>query len=288
MENLWEYWYMLPISIVIATIAMSSGVGGAVFFSPIFMILLKLDPTTAVGTALMTEFFGFTSGVIAYGRAKLIDYKLAVQLLIFAIPAAVVGSLVAPYFPAVVLKTVFAVGIIFIGWQLYSSYRKEEKEKADKGQEEEFEQEYESTLTDRNGKVFKYTVCNKPMGRVFATMGGFFLGMISVGLAEIQEYQLIARCRIPSPVAVGTSVFVVVIAVLAASAGHIMGFAAEADAEKLAQVGKLVMFTAPGVIIGGQIGPMLQSKINPDIMKVSVAILFVAIGLFMLSTLAFA
>lgn len=31
MELTFEFWYLLPISIVIATIAMSSGVGGAVF-----------------------------------------------------------------------------------------------------------------------------------------------------------------------------------------------------------------------------------------------------------------
>ena len=55
MELTLEFWYLLPISIVIATIAMSSGVGGAVFFSPLFIIALKLDPKVAIGTALATE-----------------------------------------------------------------------------------------------------------------------------------------------------------------------------------------------------------------------------------------
>ena len=32
MELAFEFWYLLPISILIATIAMSSGIGGAVFF----------------------------------------------------------------------------------------------------------------------------------------------------------------------------------------------------------------------------------------------------------------
>jgi hypothetical protein len=35
-----QYWYMLPIAVLIATTAMASGVGGATFFSPLFIIAL--------------------------------------------------------------------------------------------------------------------------------------------------------------------------------------------------------------------------------------------------------
>ena len=39
-----QYWYMFPIAILIATIAMASGVGGATFFSPLFILALGLPP----------------------------------------------------------------------------------------------------------------------------------------------------------------------------------------------------------------------------------------------------
>ncbi len=55
MELTFHYWFMFPISIAIATIAMSTGIGGAVFFSPIFMLALKIEPSVAIGTALITE-----------------------------------------------------------------------------------------------------------------------------------------------------------------------------------------------------------------------------------------
>ncbi len=51
-----EYWYLFPVSIGVATLAMASGIGGAVFFSPIFLLWLKLEPSVAIGTALITEF----------------------------------------------------------------------------------------------------------------------------------------------------------------------------------------------------------------------------------------
>ena len=85
MELTMEFWYLLPISIVIATIAMSSGIGGAVFFSPLFMIGLGLEPKIAVGTALATELFGFGSGLSAYMKQKLIDYKLGLNILMFSV-----------------------------------------------------------------------------------------------------------------------------------------------------------------------------------------------------------
>ena len=106
MELTFEFWYLLPISMLIASIAMSSGIGGAVFFSPLFILALKLEPNIAIGSALSTELFGFGSGLAAYYKAKLIDFKLAKALLIYSVPAAIVGSYYADIVPAIVLKTI--------------------------------------------------------------------------------------------------------------------------------------------------------------------------------------
>ena len=126
-----EYWFLLPAAIAISTVAMASGIGGAVFFSPLFIIVLKLEPSIAIGTALITELFGFGSGLSAYWRRGLIDFRLGRQLLVFSIPGAIFGSLVSDAFPAAVLNTIFGTGIIFIGVQLYLSLRLEEVEALD-------------------------------------------------------------------------------------------------------------------------------------------------------------
>ena len=280
-----EYWYLFPVSIGVATLAMASGIGGAVFFSPIFILWLKLEPTVAIGIALITELFGFSSGLIAYVRAQLVDYRLGANLLMFSIPGAIVGVLGADLFPAIVLKTIFAVGLMFIGLQLFLSWRQEQKEAMDELIKVEGEQGYRSELTDRAGNTYRYTVCNKALGRTFAAVGGAFLGMISVGLAELQEYHLVARCKVPSPVAVATSIFVVVITVLVASVGHVYGFIEEGGGEALQETVNVAMFTVPGVLIGGQLGPRVQARVNPDKMKVLISWIFMAVGAFMLSTL---
>ncbi|MBW2191882.1 MAG: sulfite exporter TauE/SafE family protein [Deltaproteobacteria bacterium] len=263
-----EYWYLFPVSIGVATLAMASGIGGAVFFSPIFLLWLKLEPTVAIGIALITEFFGFSSGLIAYVRARLVDYRLGANLLMFSVPGAIVGVLSADLFPGVVLKTIFAVGLIFIGLQLFLSWRQDRMKAMDELIEIEAEAGFASELTDRAGNTYRYTVCNTALGRTFAAFGGAFLGMISVGLAELQEYHLVARCKVPSPVAVATSIFVVVI-----------------TGDALDEMVNVAMFTVPGVLIGGQLGPRLQARVNPDKMKVLISWIFMGVGAFMLSTL---
>ena len=285
MELSTELWYLLPLSIVIATIAMSSGIGGAVFFSPIFMLVLKLDPVVAVGAALITELFGFSSGLWAYVKAKLIDYKLGLNLLLFSIPFAILGTIFGSEIPPEILKTIFAVGLVFIGTQLYTSWRKEDREKNEILREEEVRVHYEKLLIDRKGKEYEYTVCHKDMGRFFAGFGGAFFGMISVGLAELQEYHLVAKCKVPAPVAVATSVFVVVVTALVASVGHFYEFVSHANHEAVNIIVNIVIFTIPGVVIGGQIGPVLQKKLPEDAMKIGVSILFVLVGGIMLYTL---
>ncbi len=92
------------------------------------------------------------------------------------------------------------------------------------------------------------------------------------------------RCRVPSPVAVGTSIFVVVVSVLVASLGHFYNLATSADPQMLTQVQSVVMFTIPGVIVGGQLGPLVQARVNPDLVKLGIAILFIAVGILMLTT----
>jgi len=280
-----EYWYLLPVSIVIATVAMASGIGGGVFFSPLFILALKLEPSVAVGTALITQLFGFSSALIAYLRRKLIDFRLGASLLIFSLPAAAIGSISAGAFPADALKGVFAIGMFFIGSQLYRSYRQDKRARHGRTIAQADADRSESVLVDRTGKEYRYTIRHKAQGRIFAGLGGALLGMISVGLAELQMYHLVGRCNVPSAVAVATSIFVVVITLFIASSGHFYRFATSADPGTLSQVTGIVSFTAPGVLIGGQLGPLLQENVSPDIAKAGIAFLFIALGMLMLITL---
>jgi len=109
----YTYWYLFPVAIIIAN---GAGIGGATFFSPLFVIALGLEPKIAIGTALITEVFGFASGVSAHYRARTIDWNVARMLLVASIPMAVIGSLLGNAAPDQVLKTILGLGLLLIAF----------------------------------------------------------------------------------------------------------------------------------------------------------------------------
>jgi uncharacterized membrane protein YfcA len=272
-----ENWFVFPIAIVFATIAMASGVEGSTFFSPFFMIALGLEPEVAIGTGLITEVFGFGSGLYAYARKKLIDYKLGLSLLLVTVPAALVGVWLGGILPATALKAIFGTGLVAVAFSLLRSPDHQTVERADRDIKDDFGANPETCLTTSGGEQICYTVCNKTEGRMIASVGGLFIGMLSTGLGELNAYFLLQRCRVPSKVAVGTSVFLVAITALVASVGHVAKFA-QAGGETVDTVLGLVVFTIPGVLIGGQLSPLLAAKVSPSVMEKALALLFIVVA----------
>lgn len=278
---------MLPISTVIASVAMASGVEGGTFFGPIFMLGIGLPAEVAVGTALITEVFGFSSGVIAYARKKLIDYKLGVSLLIATIPAAIFGTWLAGIVSPSILKIVFAVGLLLIAVNFLISGNHEEVADLISQPENNSQEKNSSELLNQTslitstGESYQYTVQNKTKGKVVAGIGAAFLGLLSTGLGEVNGFYLLKGCRIPSKVAVATNVFVVAITAIVASLGHFIKFAT-AGGDVLEQVLSIVSFTAPGVIIGGQLGAYISSRIEQSTLEKGLAILFTLVAAVML------
>ena len=282
-----DNWFMFPISIVIATIAMASGVGGATFFAPIFLLGLGLSPDVAIGVGLITEVFGFTSGLIAYLRRKLVDFQLAGSMLMISIPMAALGVVAANYVNPDILKAILGMGLLAVAFSLLRAPETASVEEVDSRIATDKETGATSCITSASGETFCYTVCNKWIGGFVAGVGGFFTGMISTGLGELNSYFLLQQCKVPSKVAVATSVFAVAFTAMAAAAGHMIHFVS-AGPETLGTVFNLVVFTAPGVIIGGQLGPFLATKISQHALEKTLGVLFILVAMLMIGQLVFA
>jgi len=282
-----QYWYMLPVSILIATIAMASGVEGGTFFTPVFILALRLPPEVAIGTALITEVFGFASGLFAYMRRRLIDYKLGGMLLIVTLPAALVGTWVAGFVAADILKTILGVGLFAVAASFLRAPSHEEVAHLDKAIADEFAvKKPETCIETANDERVCYTVCNRTEGRLISSVGALFMGMISTGLGEMNGYFLLQRCRVPSKVSVATSVFVVALTALAASTGHLIRFM-QAGEGVLGTVLSLVIFTVPGVIWGGQLGSKVAQRISQHMLERGLGLLFILVAVLMLGQVVF-
>lgn len=280
-----EFWYIFPIAILIATVAMATGVEGATFFTPLFILALGLDPEVAIATGLVTEVFGFGSGLAAYIRRRLIDYKLGASLLMVTLPLALLGTLVSGLVEPDVLKVILAVVLIVLAANFLREPAPAEVKKLDQEiQREEGGPQAESCLVTAEGEEIRYTVCNRHEGGLIAGIGALFIGMISTGQGEFNGYFLLQRCRVPSRVAVATSVFVVALTALTASLGHVWKLATSGGGG-METVASLIIFTIPAVILGGQLGPRLATRISASTLVKFMGLLFLMVGGLMLATL---
>lgn len=291
------YWFMFPVSICIATTAMLSGIGGAAFFMPIFLIIFPLlgpeyplaSPVAAIGVALLTETFGFSSGFVGYFRKRLIDFRVARVLIVFAVPAGIMGALLSHLANPEHLKLGYGVLMVLLAYILFRGHGPEE---AETGQpisgfwakwldRSGYEIEARRT-TDRDGKVYAYEFHRPRKGSVALGLGGFLTGLLSVGIGEVVMPLLIRRYRFPVPVAAATSILVVIVTVMSASFTHISSLIAEGGWNAVPW--NVVCYTIPAVIIGGQIGPRLQGVIPSKTMEKVIGVLFILIGAAMLWT----
>jgi len=282
------YWYMFPTSIVIATLAMASSMEGGVLFTPTFVLLFPilgsptLSPAEAVGVSLITEVFGFSSGVLAYWRQRAIDLGTARFLLMFAMPLAVVGGVLSYQVPGQVLLIVFSAALLVFAFLLYRSHADGEADPVvpsepdvthgstffHEGRKYHFRQ-----IITADGNTYRYGTF-RPPGAMLSMLGGLLAGLMGIGIGEIETTQFIVRNKMPVRVATATAVLIVAVTVLTASVTHVV---------ELVRGGfplpwNLVAMTIPGVLIGGQLGPKLNQVMPGDLIKRGIAVLFVLVS----------
>src|SRR6056297_2058024 len=110
MDQFLAHWWVFPASIVFSTVALSSGVSGALFFSPFFMLIVGLTPSQAIGAGLLTEVFGMGNGLRSYVKQRVVDFQTVKWLLLGAVPAVILGAFAAHSVDPTLLKYVFGVG----------------------------------------------------------------------------------------------------------------------------------------------------------------------------------
>ena len=249
------YWFMFPVSIFVSLSAMVTGIGGSALYMPIYVIIFPLlgpeypFETTAVAAlvALITMVFSFCSGTSLYAYRRMINYKFASSFLWIAIPIAIIAAWLAPVFPEWVLILFYAILVAYVAYSMLS-------------------------IPVQSTQV-------RPKPNVFLTgFGAFTTGTSAVGIGEVIMPQLISN-GVDKKHLVGTSVFIVFCTVLAASSVLAWRLSKTANIQIPWNV---IIYIVPGVLIGSQIGPRIQSRFSRERLKRVIIILFVLISISML------
>lgn len=284
------YWFMLPACIMIASMAMFSGISGAALLIPLFLIgfpLLdapQLTTVAAIGTALILETSGFGMGVYRYLHFRLADLRTARFLIVVTLPLGALGAIAAPRLPEQGLRLGYGAAMVILAVLMAVELRRHAKPvdvvpasvPSQPGAVSTVPRAELREVAARNGARYTYHARGLPGQRVFSGVGAFAAGLISTGVGEATMPTLVRRSRFPVPVAAATSTVVVAGTVVGAAVTHAVQLTLEGGLSAVPW--NLIVWAVPGALIGATIGARLQGHIDERVAKGFFAALFLAIG----------
>lgn len=243
-----QYWYMFPISVVIAILANSSGFSGGVLFQPIYNLFLNIPIQNAIATGIATEAIGMTSGALRYLWLKMVEVPIGFIMIMLTIPGIVLGNHALMVINADFLKLI--LGIIILGLaslQLYTAIKKT------------FGKKENIPIENIYGKMW------------IPPIGGFFSASTGTGICEISQPLLERGLDVKTKRANATAILVEatgdwILTILNLHAGFIMN--------------ELWLFTGLGVVVGGQIGPYVSKYLPDRMIKIIFSFSVIIIGVF--------
>lgn len=255
MIEYFTYWYLFPVGIIIAILAISAGISGTNFWIPVYLIWLKIEPKTGFWLALLTMIFGFGSGIIKNFKQKTINGYIVKQYLKITIPAAILGTLLVPFAPAKILIIIFASFVFLYGSFAIWRYGIKPKEEV-----EEHETVYWVT----------------------AAIAGFLKGLIATGLGKLILPGIIHHKKIQNYAeAVGLTIFIIFITNVIAVLFRLTPSFISVLQTQATNIFAIMIWVAPAVFIGGQIGPIIARKLSLKHARVYVGILLIFVSALM-------
>jgi uncharacterized protein len=251
-----EYWFLLPVGVSIAFLAMSSGISAGNFWVPVYLLWTQFDAPVAFWMTLATMLCGYGSGVARNLRQGTIQRGFLVRYLPLTVPAAVIGAYLSPALNVSWLILLFGVFVCGYGARML------------------VQQWQQSAMPHRLHAGLPYGI---------AISGGVLLGLITVGLGELMLPRMLADRKLGRPAeAVGAAVMIIFVTSLAAALVRLNGpFMTALVAQHTILLGAMA-FAAPGVILGGQLGPMIARRLNARTLQLYVAVLLLLVGGLML------
>lgn len=249
------YWYLFPLGIIIATLAMSAGISGANFWIPVYLIVIKIEPLVCFWLALLTMIFGFGSGVIRNIYQGTVNWYIVKHYLIPTIPAAVLGSLLTSYVNEEYLILIFGTFIL-----VYALYMLKEGFAPPKSE-------------TKHQKVFWEV----------GFVAGFLKGLIATGLGKLIVPGIWNHEKIEHPSQViGSAVVIIFIVDIVAAVTRMNPGFVNRLVENGNELFNILIFVAPSVVIGGQIGPRVIRDVDAERLKfyISVMLIFVSVLIF--------
>lgn len=243
-----EYWYTLPVAVLISTAVSSVGIGGGVLLMPFFLIVIKMTPEIAVVTSLLIQTAGMGSASVTCIKQQRVDFKLALLILLIAIPGIIGGAFLANYLEAKNMQLVLGVLVMTTAFLFVSS----EQKYNDLGK----------TKVDMS-EAYRHAWITFP--------ASIASGMLSTSLSEWLIPVMRSKLSLSMSSAIGTCLFLAFCVSAIGVLSHLlMGGSPNYS---------VALWAIPGVLIGGQIGSRITKRINERLLKEAFIFLLTLVGI---------
>ncbi|MCY4623986.1 MAG: sulfite exporter TauE/SafE family protein [Chloroflexi bacterium] len=287
MAEILSLWWVYPAAVCIATLAISTGISGGLFFAPFFLLVVGLPPAQAIGGGLMTMIAGTGSGAFSYNRQGVVDFTIVRSLLLVTVPFAMGGAVVALIVDADALRAALGAGLIALaGFLLWTNLRRSTSRRSREGGNPDATDKATApsdpvegssaaaVVQARDGREYHYTRPGRTGSQAMGAGGAFLQGLMGAGLPEVTTTQLVLRGKLPPRIAVATSVTTLTVTVFFAALIHAIG------GEPPWHV---VVWSMPGALTGAQFGARLQAKLPPNVSQRFLAVVFLAVGILVIA-----
>ncbi len=221
-----------------------TGIGGGALLVPLLVLVLRVPPIVAVGTAALFMAITKMGAALSYGRRGHVDLRLVLLMACGSVPGAVLGvtllrQMLARWGEHLNDGLKIAIGALLILTPVFMILRSE----VEKKKKVALRDSLPTWITPANGAI------------MLGFVGGALVGLTAIGSGSIIMLSLVLFYSRPLPTLVGTDIcHSVIIAAVAGAAHFRLG---TVDLHLLAG---LLAASIPAAILGSEIAPALQTK----------------------------
>ena len=270
---------ILILSFAVGFLSGIFGIGGGVLMTPI-LIFLGIPATYAVANVANTVLGISVSGATTHWYKKTLDYKMGFMIVIGGLAGATLGMQIFKYLREIgnintIIALLYVYLLVIIGTLIFAEGVKEvtalKKKIILKKKLHTHYWIHGLPFRMRFSKSKVYESALTPIILGFAV--GLFASIMGIGGAFLMVPAMIYLIGMPTKLIPGTSLFVTI---------FITGFVVIAHAVQFKSIDLvLVSFLLFGSIIGLHIGLKISEKLNASEYRALLAILLIAIGIFM-------
>lgn len=256
---------LLVLGLGVGTLGTLIGAGGGFLLMPILLALYPEEAaTTLTAISLSVVTLNAASGSVSYFRKGRVDWRSGLWFALAGFPGAVGGVLLVNRVPRVLFERAFGVlmGILAL-YLLFKSPRSTETVAHKRGTLR--------VLKDAHGHTYRYHF-SMPLGLTISTGVGLLSSFLGIGGGIIHVPALSHFMGFPVHIATATSHFTLALTGLIGVLGHLHDGTLYAGLERL-------VWLAPGVVVGAQIGAHLSTRVKGSVILRLLAVALIVVSL---------